>query len=143
MLVSTATRDTHRFGYPSRRPAEVLAVLVGDGSAGTVASIAVEEAVDRHAPVHFLQVVPSDLAEDARLVCEDALFREGLHALRGHPRTRSVFEVVRGSATGVIRSRSANAAVLVVGTASSKPARHSVAAQCLKAAQCAVRAVPV
>ena len=137
MLVSTATRDTHRFGYPSRRPAEVLAVLVGDGSAGTVASIAVEEAVDRHAPVHFLQVVPSDLAEDARL------FREGLHALRGHPRTRSVFEVVRGSATGVIRSRSANAAVLVVGTASSKPARHSVAAQCLKAAQCAVRAVPV
>ena len=141
--MSTATRDTQRFGYPSRSPAEVLAVLVGDGSAGTVASVAVQEAVDRHAPVHFLQIVPTRLAEDARLICEEALFRQGLHALRGHPRTRSVFEVVRGNPAAVIRTRSANAALLVVGTHTPEPDHRSIANQCRKAAQCAVRAVPV
>jgi len=57
--VTTTLRDTHRFGYPSRQPAEVVGVLVDDGSARAVASVAVQEAVGREAPVRFLQVVAS------------------------------------------------------------------------------------
>ena len=57
--VTTTLRDTHRFGYPSRQPAEVVAVLVDDGSAAAVAIVAVEEAVDREAPGLFLQRISS------------------------------------------------------------------------------------
>jgi hypothetical protein len=140
-LVTTTTRDTHRYGYPSRQPAEVLGLLV-DGSADRVAAVAVTEAVARQAPVRFLQVVPAHLDDEARSLAEEAMFRAGLHALRGHPRTQSVFEVVRNHTSSMIRSRSREAALMVVGVDQPQPGRRSLVDQCLKAAQCPVRPVP-
>jgi nucleotide-binding universal stress UspA family protein len=139
--VSSTIRDTHRYGYPSRQPAEVLAVLVDDGSAETVASVAVQEAVARHAPVRFIQVVPAQLDDEGRSIAEEAMFRDGLHALRGHPRTHSVFEVLRGHTPETIRSRSRNAELLVVGSDPQTSDRRSLADQCVKAAFCPVRTV--
>jgi hypothetical protein len=112
LLVSSTTRDTRRYGYPSRQPAEVLAVLVDNGSARAVASVAVQEAVARHAPVRFIQVLSPQLDDGGRSIAEETMFRDGLRALRGHPRTHSVFEVLRGHAPETIRSRSRNAELL-------------------------------
>jgi hypothetical protein len=139
--VNSTVRDTNRYGYPSRQPAEVLALLVDDGSAGAVASVAVQEAVARHAPVRFIQVMPPQLDDQARSIAEEAMFREGLHALRGHPRTHIVFEVLQGGAREMIRSRSRNAELLVVGD-EQKSELSSLADQCLEASRCPVRKVP-
>ena len=114
--VTTTLRDTHRFGYTSRQPAEVVAVLVDDESARAVASVAVKEAVERQAPVRFLQVVSSYHDDEGRALAEDTMFLAGLHALHGHPRTHSVFEVVRSDPMAVVRTRSRDAALVVVGS---------------------------
>lgn len=140
--MTTTTRDIHRYGYPSRQPAEVLGVLVDDGSADLVAAVAVQEAVARQAPVRFLQVVPARLDDEARSLAEEAMFRAGLHALRGHPRTPSVFEVVREHPAPTIRTRSRDASLVVVAVDQPQPGRPSLADQCLKAAGCPVRTVP-
>lgn len=141
-LVTTTTRDTHWYGYPSRYPAEVLAVLVADGSAEKVASVAVQEAVARHAPVRFLQLMAAQLNDGSCSPTEDAMFRAALHALRGHPRTHSVFEVVRNHPLAAIRSRSNDAALVVVGRDDQKSGRRSLADQCRRIAGCPVRTVP-
>lgn len=142
LLVSSTTRDTRRYRYPSRQPAEVLAVLVDDGSARAVASVAVQEAVARHAPVRFIQVLSPQLDDGGRSIAEETMFRDGLRALRGHPRTHTVFEVLRGHAPETIRSRSRNAELLVVGSDAQRSGRYSLARQCLNAARCPVRTVP-
>ena len=143
--MTTTLRDTHRFGYPSRQPPEVVAVLVNDGSARVVASAAVAEAVRLHAPVRFLQIVASQHNHDSRLLAEDMLFRAGLRALHGHPRTHSVFEVVQNRTAAVVRTRSRDAALLVVGDdeSGSGGERCSLADICRSLAACPVRAVPV
>jgi hypothetical protein len=144
----TTVRDTHRFGYPSRQPAEVVAVLLDDGSAQAVASVAVKEAVQRHTAVRFLQVVSSARDAEGRAVAEETMFRAGLRALHGHPRTHSVFEVVPDHPVNVVRSRSKDAALVVVGVDEgvSGPAnaagRPSLADRCRGVASCPVRTVP-
>ncbi len=116
-------------------------MLVDAGSAGTVASIAVKEAVARQAPVRFLQIVPAYLDDEGRSLTEESMFRAGLHALRGHPRTHSVFEVVRSHLSTVVRSRSRDAVLVVVGFDEQRLDSRSLADQCLKAARCPVRIV--
>lgn len=142
--MTTTVRDTHRLGYPSREPAEVVALLVDDGSADSVAAVAVLEAVERQAPVRFLQVVTAHLDDEARSLVEDRTVRAGLHALRGHPRTASVFEVVRRHPSAVVRTRS-RAAALVVVDVSNEPApkRQPLAERCAGVAGCPVLTVPV
>lgn len=145
----TTLRDTNRFGYPSRQPAEVVAVLVADGSAEAVASVAVREAVQRRAPVRFLQVIPSSHDDEGRSVVEESTFRAGLRALHGHPRTHSVFEVVRRHPVNAVRTRSRDAALVVVGldervgenVGTSGPS--SLADRCRSVASCPVRTVPI
>jgi hypothetical protein len=143
--VTTTLRDTHRFGYPSRQPAEVVAVLVDDGSAAAVAIVAVEEAVDRQAPVRFLQIISSYHDEEGRALAEEAMFRAGLRALHGHPRTHSVFEVVRNRPTAVVRTRSRDAALVVVGVEAPDQGRgrRSLAERCGSVSSCPVRTVPL
>ncbi|MEP6648864.1 MAG: hypothetical protein ABJA74_03000 [Lapillicoccus sp.] len=143
--VTTATRDTHRFGYPSRQPPEVVALLVDDGSAGSVAAVAVQEAVERQAPIRFLQVLSSYHDDEGRALAEEAMFRAALHALHGHPRTQSVFEVVRKHPSAVVRIHSRDAALVVVGVSEQprSPPRPSLADRCLSVARCPVRTVPI
>jgi nucleotide-binding universal stress UspA family protein len=141
--VTTTAPDRHRFGYPSRQPAEVVAVLAHDGSCDRVASVAVEEAVERHLPVRFLEVVSPYHDDAARSMAEEAMFRAGLHALRGHSRTQSVFEVVRDHYSATVRARTRDAALIVVGVAGSdEPRSRSLAARCLRNSRCPVRTVP-
>jgi hypothetical protein len=143
--VTTTLRDTYRFGYPSPQPAEVVAVLVDDGSARAVASVAVEEAVARQAPVRFLQLVSSYHDDEGRALAEEKMFRAGLQALHGHPRTHSVFEVVRSDPTAIVRTRSRDAALVVVGVDAKRdvPGGPSLANRCRNLARCPVRTVPI
>ena len=154
-------RDTRRYGYPSRQPPEVVAVLLDDGSARAVASVAVKEAVQRQAPVRFLQLISSHNDDDGRSLAEEAMFRAGLRALHGHPRTHSVFEVVRSHPAAVVRNRSRDAALVVVGIdepvgervgervgkrvyeSGKAPGQRSLADRCRSVASCPVRTVPI
>ena len=154
-------RDTRRYGYPSRQPPEVVAVLLDDGSARAVASVAVKEAVQRQAPVRFLQLVSSHNDDDGRSLAEEAMFRAGLRALHGHPRTHSVFEVVRSHPAAVVRNRSRDAALVVVAIdepvgervgervgkrvyeSGKAPGQRSLADRCRSVASCPVRTVPI
>ncbi len=154
-MAITASPDTHRHSYPSRQPVEVVAVLADRESAALVARTAVEEAVERQVPVRFLEVLTSytgNADDESRAESEEVLFRAGLHALRGHPRTHSVFEVVRGHVAAVVQQRSLGAALVVVGEDEAYPAeptdrleahrRPTLAERCLAAAECPVRTVP-
>lgn len=143
--MTTTLRDTHRSGYPSRLPAEVVAVLLDDGSARAVASVAVEEAVERQAPVRFLQLVSSYHDDEGRALAEEKMFRAGLQALHGHPRTHSVFEVVRSDPMAIVRTRSRDAALVVVGVDAKKdvPGGPSLANRCRSAATCPVQTVSI
>ena len=154
-------RDTRRYGYPSRQPPEVVAVLLDDGSARAVASVAVKEAVQRQAPVRFLQLISSHNDDDGRSLAEEAMFRAGLRALHGHPRTHSVFEVVRSHPAAVVRNRSRDAALVVVAIdepvgervgervgkrvyeSGEAPGQRSLADRCRSVASCPVRTVPI
>jgi nucleotide-binding universal stress UspA family protein len=148
--VARTLRDTHRYGYPSRQPPEVVAVLLDDGSARAVASVAVKEAVRRQAPVRFLQVISPDHDDESRSLAEEAMFRAGLRALHGHPRTHSVFEVVRSHPTRAVRNRSRDAALLVVGvndraheSQTAPGGQGSLADRCRMVASCPVQTVPM
>jgi nucleotide-binding universal stress UspA family protein len=120
----------------------VIAVVMDDDSTGAIARVAVQEAVSRGAPVRFIQIVPTHLDDEACSVAEESVFRAALHALRGHPRTPSVFEVVRSHVLTVVRSRSRHAALVVVGSDGVRVGGLSVSEQCLAAAGCPVRTVP-
>jgi hypothetical protein len=139
----------------------VVAVLLDDGSARAVASVAVKEAVQRQAPVRFLQLVSSHNDDDGRSLAEEAMFRAGLRALHGHPRTHSVFEVVRSHPAAVVRNRSRDAALVVVAVdepvgervgkrvgkrvyeSGKAPGQRSLADRCRSVASCPVRTVPI
>jgi hypothetical protein len=87
--------------------------------------------------------VPAHLDDDARLLVEERMFRAGLHALHGHPRTASVFEVVPCRPSTVLRSWSQAAALVVVGVSHEQaPKRSSLAERCARVAVCPVRTVP-
>lgn len=124
-------------------------MLVDDGSARAVASVAVQEAVQRKAPVRFLEVVSSHHDDEGRALAEEAMFRAGLHALHGHPRTHSVFEVVRRHPTIVVRTRSRDAALVVIGVdervdkRKQSPDQCSLADLCRSVSNCPVRTVPI
>jgi hypothetical protein len=87
-----------RLGAFHRHPTEVVAGLVNDGSALPVAAAAVREAVRRRLPVRFLQLVTGvpGTGHDSSAEADEATVRAGLHALHGHPRTPSTFELVIG-----------------------------------------------
>ena len=120
-------------------------MLVDDGSARAVASVAVQEAVGRDAPVRFLQVVPSYHHDEGSGLAEDRMFRAALLALHGHPRTHSVFEVVRSDPTAAVRTRSRDAALVVVGVDEERdvPEGPSLANRCRTVASCPVQTVPI
>jgi hypothetical protein len=117
----------------------VVAVLDDAGSAPHVARVAVDEAARRGVPVRFLEVMGAHVDVEARVLTEDLLFRAGLRALRGHPRTHSVFEVVRGHVGAVVRRRSQGALLVVVGEEAATG--RALASRCLAAAECPVRIV--
>ena len=119
-----------------------------------MAQTAVQEAVERQVPVRFLEVLTAhttDADDQSCTEAEEILFRAGLHALRGHPRLHSVFEVVRGQVAAVVRQRSLGAALVVVGEDEAYPTepthqpdgrvRLTLAERCLAAAECPVRTV--
>ena len=120
-------------------------MLVDDGSARAVASVAVQEAVGRDAPVRFLQVVPTFHHDEGSGLAEDRMFRAALLALHGHPRTHSVFEVVRSDPTAAVRTRSRDAALVVVGVDEERdvPEGPSLANRCRTVASCPVQTVPI
>jgi hypothetical protein len=117
----------------------VVAVLDDAGAAPHVARVAVDEAARRGVPVRFLEVMGGHVDVEARALTEDVLFRAGLRALRGHPRTHSVFEVVRGHVGAVVRRRSQGALLVVVGEEGATG--RTLASRCLAAAECPVRIV--
>lgn len=120
-------------------------MLVDDGSARAVASVAVQEAVGRDAPVRFLQVVPTYHHDEGSGLAEDRMFRAALLALHGHPRTHSVFEVVRSDPTAAVRTRSRDAALVVVGVDEERdvPEGPSLANRCRTVASCPVQTVAI
>lgn len=139
-MASSTAPDPFPHGYPSRHPPEVVAVLGDAGTAPGVARVAVDEAAQRGVPVRFLEVIGSHVDAEGQVLTEEMLFRAGLRALRGHPRTHSVFEVVRGHVGSVVRRRSHRAVLVVVGEEGA-PGR-TLASRCLAAAECPVRTVP-
>jgi len=132
-----------RLGAFHRRPAEVVAGLVNDGSALPVAAAAVREAVRRRLPVRFLQLVAGvpGTGHDSSAEADEATFRAGLHALHGHPRTPSTFELVIGDPATQVVARSRGAIVLVVGNHPSDERGPSLADYCRAHADCALHAV--
>jgi hypothetical protein len=84
------------------------------------------------------------LDDEARARVEEGTFRAGLHALRGHPRTPSVFEVIRRRPAAAVRRRSQSAALLVIGIAEQLAREpRSLTERCAQAANCPVRTVPM
>ena len=94
-------------------------------------------------PVRFLQLVAgvSGTGHDSSAEADEATFRAGLHALHGHPRTPSTFELVIGDPATQVVARSRGAVVLVVGDHPSDERGPSLADYCRAHADCAVHAV--
>jgi hypothetical protein len=132
-----------RLGAFHRRPTEVVAGLVNDGSALPVAAAAVREAVRRRLPVRFLQLVAGvpGTGHESSAEADEATFRAALHALHGHPRTPSTFELVIGDPATQVVARSCRAVVLVVGDHPSDERGPSLADYCRAHADCAAHAV--
>jgi hypothetical protein len=132
-----------RLGAFHRRPTEVVAGLVNDGSALPVAAAAVREAVRRRLPVRFLQLVAGvpGTGHDSAAEADEATFRAGLHALHGHPRTPSTFELVIGDPATQVVARSRGAVVLVVGDHPRDERGPSLADYCRAHADCAIQTV--
>jgi hypothetical protein len=130
-----------RLGAFHRRPTEVVAGLVNDGSALPVAAAAVREAVRRRLPVRFLQLVAGVPGNDSSAEADEATFSAGLHALHGHPRTPSTFELVIGDPATQVVARSRGAVVLVVGDHPRDERGPSLADYCRAHADCAIQTV--
>lgn len=130
---------------PARRApvGDVVAGLLGDGAAPSVARAAVREAVARGARVRFLQVLQGELTPDERAACDEATFTAALRALREAPRLAVTFEVVDGDPGETFVRRSEGASVLVVAQ-DCRPACRAdsgVAGYCLSHANCDVLTV--
>jgi len=94
---------------------DVVAGLVNDGMATSVAGAAVREAVHRGSRVRFVQVLPKGLSAEDRSEMDVAMFGVALRALHQHRRVPCTFETVEGDAAPTLVERSRGAAVLVVG----------------------------
>ena len=113
--MTTVPRVTSRTGTTGP-PGPVVAGLVNDGSAVGVARAAVREAIRLGTTVHFVQVMSQTLSEADLADADRATFSAALRALRGHPRTPSTFELVRGDPQEVLVERSRGAAVPCIST---------------------------
>lgn len=139
MAASTAF-SSHLAGSSRGKPPDVVAGLVNDGSAFTVARAAVVEAVRRAGRVRFVQVTQPGLDLDERDGIDRATFRSALRAMRGMGSVPCTFEVVAGDPATVLVERSQSAALLVVGT--DRPGEdHDVARCCRERACCDVLTV--
>jgi hypothetical protein len=89
--------------------------------------------------------VPTYHHDEGSGLAEDRMFRAALLALHGHPRTHSVFEVVRSDPTAAVRTRSRDAALVVVGVDEERdvPEGPSLANRCRTVASCPVQTVPI
>ena len=119
---------------------DVVAGLLNDGHAESVARAAVKEALDRGARLRFIQVVGADLSPEARADADQATFRAAVRALRGVRGIPCRFEVVTGDPTSMLLELASAAAALVVGAAAVDGA---LARDCLDHASCPVVSVPV
>jgi hypothetical protein len=119
---------------------DVVAGLVNDGSAFTVARAAAREAAHRGSRVKFVQVAASGSTTEERADLDRATFRAALRALKGLQRVPCTFEVVEGDAGTVLVERSQRAGLLVVGR-DSATAERPVAQHCQAHAACDVLTV--
>ena len=119
---------------------DVVAGLVNDGMATSVAGAAVREAVHRGSRVRFVQVLPKGLSADDRSEMDVAMFGVALRALHRQRRVPCTFETVEGDAARTLVERSHGAAVLVVGR-DAPDAVESVGRYCQEHAACDVLTV--
>lgn len=120
--------------------ADVVAGLVNDGTAHTVARAAVREGIRRGSRVRFVQVLRTGLSSEDRAEADRATFRAALRALNGQTRVPCTFEVVEGEPGEVLVERSHDASVLVVGKDHAR-ADAQVAHYCQQYAECDVLTV--
>lgn len=142
MRTRTTRATGPRRGADGRVRHEVVAGLVNDGSAASVAQAAVLEALrigGRVVFVHMGTDRPADADDDAG--GQSATFRCALEALRRRPRPPSSFEAVRGDAVKGLVDRSRRASLLVLGE--DRPAAADpVTVRCRQLAACDVLTVP-
>jgi hypothetical protein len=119
---------------------DVVAGLVNDGMATSVAGAAVREAVHRGSRVRFVQVLPKGLSAEDRSEMDVAMFGVALRALHRQRRVPCTFETVEGDAALTLVERSRGAAILVVGR-DAPDAVESVGRYCQEHAACDVLTV--
>lgn len=133
-------RPSAKVPYTPGISRDVVAGLLNDGHAETVARVAVEEAVNRGARLRFIQVVDDGLTPEAKAAADQATFRAAVRALRGVRGIPCRFEVVVGDPTPVLLHLASAAAALVVGA---QAAGGELAHECEAHAGCPVVTVPV
>jgi nucleotide-binding universal stress UspA family protein len=134
---SSATTARHPGRGHTVNP-DVVAGLVNDGTAFTVARAAAREAARKGARVRFVQVVEPGLGQQARDDADRATFRAALRAMKGLHGVPCTFEVVEGDPALVLAERSRHAALLVIGRDGPE---HDVARRCAHLAECDVLTV--
>jgi hypothetical protein len=120
---------------------DVVAVLLNDGRAESVARAAVAEALRRAARLRFVQVVEDGLSADELADADQATFRAAVHALRGVRGIPCRFELLTGDPTLTLLDLSTSAAELIVGA--DDGTGRTIAARCRNGANCPVLTVPV
>jgi len=138
--METPTTDTPAGTQSSRYGRDVVAGLINDGMATSVAGAAVREAVHRGSRVRFVQVLPAGLSAEDRSEMDVAMFGVALRALHRQRRVPCTFETVEGDAAQTLVERSRGAAVLVVGR-DAPDAVESVGRYCQEHACCDVLTV--
>jgi nucleotide-binding universal stress UspA family protein len=138
--VST-TRAQQGVPYTPGRSGDVVAGLLNDGRAESVAKAAVTEAVRRGARLRFVQIVEEGLSADERAEADQATFRAAVHALRGLRGIPCRFEVVTGDPTPTLLELTRGAAALIVGT--DEGTARTIARRCVAHAECPVVTVPI
>jgi hypothetical protein len=118
----------------------VVAGLVNDGMAASVARAAVREAVHRAARVRFVQVLPAGLSPEDRSEMDVAIFAIALRALHLQRHVPCTFETVEGDVAKTLVERSFGAAVLVVARDAPNAAAR-VSQYCQEHARCDVLTV--
>ena len=134
----STTRAQQGVPYTPGRSGDVVAGLLNDGWAESVAKAAVTEAVRRGARLRFVQIVEEGLSPDERAEADQATFRAAVHALRGIP---CRFEVVTGDPTPTLLELTRGAAALIVGT--DEGTARTIARRCVAHAECPVVTVPI
>ncbi len=119
---------------------DVIARLVDDGQAQSVAEAAVAEAVARGARVRFVQVVDAGLTPEDQCRSDQATFGAALRALRGSRGIPCRFELVTGDPTGTLLELAEAASAIVVGAESGD---GILVQQCRQHSDCQIVTVPV